>query len=162
GRWRVETDKGDVFSSRFCIMATGCLSAARMPDIAGLDTFDGQAFHTGRWPKEPVSFEGKHVAVIGTGSSGIQVVPQLARQAKHLYVMQRTPNFSLPAWNAALAPEQQVDWKKAYAAHRAKARATRSGILYEYATRGTWDVDEAERQAEYERRWARGGGNFTH
>jgi len=162
GRWRVETDKGDVFSSRFCIMATGCLSAARMPDIAGLDTFDGQAFHTGRWPKEPVSFEGKDVAVIGTGSSGIQVVPELARQAKHLYVMQRTPNFSIPAWNAPLPADRQADWKKDYAAHREKARNTRSGILYEYATRGTWDVDSAERQAEYERRWARGGANFTH
>ncbi len=162
GRWRVETDRGDVISSRFCIMATGCLSAARMPDIAGLDSFTGKAFHTGRWPKESVSFDGQDVAVIGTGSSGIQAIPKIAEQARRLYVMQRTPNFSIPAWNAPLPAERQEDWKKDYAAHRQTARNTRSGILYEYATRGTWDVDDAERRSEYERRWARGGANFTH
>ena len=160
--WRVETDRGNIFRAKWCIMATGCLSAARLPEIAGLETFNGQKFHTGRWPKENVSFAGKRVAVIGTGSSGIQAIPVIAEEAEHLYVFQRTPNFSIPAWNAPLPPHQQEEWKSNYAVHREKAVDTRSGILYQYATRGTFEVDSEERIAEYERRWARGGANFTH
>ena len=162
GRWRVETDRGEVIDARFCIMATGALSAAMRPDVAGLDSFQGEWFHTGAWPHEPVDFTGKRVAVIGTGSSGIQTVPVVARQAAHLTVFQRTPNFSIPAWNKPLEPEQQAAWKAKYADHRARARTTRSGILYEYSQRGAFDVTEQERQAEFERRWARGGANFTH
>jgi cyclohexanone monooxygenase len=90
------------------------------------------------------------------------VIPQIAKQAAHLTVMQRTPNFSIPAWNHALAAEDQAQFKKDYDAHRARARESRSGILYEYAQRGTFEVDEAERQVEYERRWRAGGANFTH
>ncbi|MGE0230808.1 MAG: flavin-containing monooxygenase [Flavobacteriaceae bacterium] len=160
--WLVVTDSGDEIRCRFCIMATGCLSAARVPDISGLSDFRGEWYHTGRWPKTPVSFKGKRVGVIGTGSSGIQAIPVIAAEAAHLYVFQRTPNFSIPAWNAPLPKEAQDAWKKDYPAHREKARNTRSGILYEYATRGTWEVDDAERQTEYERRWQRGGANFTH
>ncbi|MYZ46908.1 flavin-containing monooxygenase [Propylenella binzhouense] len=160
--WRVETDRGDVFEARFCIMATGCLSAARVPDIKGLDRFGGQWFHTGRWPKQPVSFRGKRVAVIGTGSSGIQAIPMIAAEADHLFVLQRTPNFSIPAWNAPLPVERQNEWKENYEEHRRAARNSRSGILYEYAQRGTFEVDEDERRREYERRWATGGANFTH
>ncbi len=161
-RWRVATDAGESVSARFCIMATGALSAARKPDMAGLDSFKGRWFHTGRWPKEEVDFTGQRVAVIGTGSSGIQTVPVVARQAAHLYVFQRTPNFSIPAWNEPLPPERQAAFKAEYAAHRARARDTRSGILYEYSQRGAFDVPHEERQAEFERRWARGGANFTH
>jgi cyclohexanone monooxygenase len=161
-RWRIETDRGDIFHAKWCIMATGCLSAARLPEILGMETFKGQTFHTGRWPKEQVSFAGKSVAVIGTGSSGIQAIPVIAAEAKHLYVLQRTPNFSIPAWNAPLPGQKQDEWKSNYAAHREKAVNTRSGILYDYATRGTFEVDPDERLAEYERRWARGGANFTH
>ena len=160
--WRVATDAGESVSARFCIMATGALSAARKPDMAGLDSFKGRWFHTGRWPKEEVDFTGQRVAVIGTGSSGIQTVPVVARQAAHLYVFQRTPNFSIPAWNEPLPPERQAAFKAEYAAHRARARDTRSGILYEYSQRGAFDVPHEERQAEFERRWARGGANFTH
>ena len=161
-RWTVETDRGDRVSARFLIMATGCLSAARVPAIDGLGDFAGCIFHTGRWPEEDVSFAGRRVAVIGTGSSGIQVIPQIAAQAEHLTVMQRTANFSIPAWNRALPPEAQAQFKKDYDAHRARARDTRSGILYEYAQKGTFEVEEAARQAEYERRWGTGGANFTH
>ncbi len=162
GRWRVSTDRGDVVAARFCIMATGCLSAARVPDFEGLDRFKGRWFHTGRWPKEPVSFAGRRVALIGTGSSGIQTSTAIAQQAAHLTVFQRTPNFSIPAWNAPLPEEKQADWKANYEAHRAKARATRSGVLYDYSQRGAFDVSEEERQREFEARWAKGGANFTH
>ncbi len=161
-RWRVETDRGDVASARFCIMATGALSAALRPDMKGLDSFAGRWFHTGRWPHQPVDFAGERVGVIGTGSSGVQTIAVVAEQAAQLTVFQRTPNFSIPAWNQPLAPEQQAAWKANYAEHRARARDTRSGILYEYGQRGAFEVSEAERQAEFERRWARGGANYTH
>jgi cyclohexanone monooxygenase len=160
--WRVETDKGDRVAARFCIMATGALSAAKKPEMPGLEDFQGRWYHTGSWPHEPVDFTGPRVAVIGTGSSGIQTIPVVAQQAAQLYVFQRTPNFSIPAWNEPLTPERQAEWKANYPEHRARARDTRSGILYEYSQRGTFDVGEAERQAEYERRWGRGGANYTH
>ncbi len=161
-RWQIDTDRGERSTARFCIMATGALSAARRPEIEGLDSFRGRWFHTGFWPHETVDFTGQRVAVIGTGSSGIQTIPVVAAQAAHLTVFQRTPNFSIPAWNAPLAAELQAAWKANYAAHRAQARTTRSGILYEYSTRSALEVSAAERQAEFERRWARGGANFTH
>ena len=161
-RWLVETDRGDRVSAKFVIMATGCLSAARMPDVKGLEYFKGKWYHTGDWPKEDVDFRGQRVGVIGTGSSGIQAIPVIAEQAAHLYVFQRTPNFSIPAWNEPLPAEKQQAWKKNYAEHRRKARETRSGILYEYSQRSALEVSEAERQREFEARWARGGANFTH
>ncbi len=161
-RWSVGTDRGDRVSARFLISAGGCLSAARVPDVPGLADFHGDWYHTGNWPHEPVDFNGKRVAVIGTGSSGIQIIPAIARQAKELVVFQRTPNFSIPAWNRPLPEDEQQTWKAHYPQHRSKARTTRSGILYQYSDKSTWDVDELERQLEYERRWARGGANFTH
>src|SRR5579864_1635910 len=110
-RWTIATDGGQRVSARFCVMATGCLSVARVPEYKGLDTFQGKWYHTGNWPHEGVDFTGQTVAVIGTGSSGIQSIPEIARQASHLYVFQRTPNFSLPAQNGPLTPEVLEDWK---------------------------------------------------
>ena len=161
-RWAVRTDCGDRVSARFVIMATGCLSAARVPDIKGLSSFGGRWFHTGDWPKEGVDFTGLRVGVVGTGSSGIQAIPVIAQQAAHLHVFQRTPNFSIPAWNETLAPERQAAWKQNYAEHRRRARETRSGILYQYGQRGAFEASEEERQREFEARWARGGANFVH
>lgn len=161
-RWAVLTEHGDTLSARFLITAAGCLSAARMPDLAGLDSFKGECYHTGNWPHVPVDFTGKRVGVIGTGSSGVQTIPVIAAQASELVVFQRTPNFSIPAWNRPLSDEDQQAWKADYATNRAKARRTRSGILYEYSTRATTDVPPAERELEYERRWQRGGANYTH
>jgi len=162
GLWHVATDQGDTVTARFCIMASGALSAARKPDIIGLDSFAGEQYHTGDWPHSTVDFAGKRVGVIGTGSSGIQAIPQIAAQATHVTVFQRTPNFSIPAWNGPLSPETQAEWKASYADNRVRARETRSGILYEYSQRGALDVSEDERQREFEARWARGGANFTH
>ena len=160
--WIVTTESGERVESRFLIAAAGCLSAARVPDIAGLGDFKGRWFHTGNWPHETVDFSGQRVGVLGTGSSGIQIIPNIARQARALTVFQRTANFSIPAWNRPLAPEEQDAWKASYALHRQNARNTRAGILYQYGTRSAADVDPAERQAEYERRWLGGGANFTH
>jgi cyclohexanone monooxygenase len=158
----VHTDRGDTVTARYVISAAGCLSAARIPDLPGLETFTGMHYHTGNWPHEPVDFSGQRVGVIGTGSSGIQAIPVIAKQARQLVVFQRTPNFSIPAWNKPLAQSDQQAWKANYAAHREKARGTRSGILYDYSQRSALQVEEQERQQEYERRWARGGANFTH
>jgi cyclohexanone monooxygenase len=160
--WKVRTDKGDEVVTRYFISAAGCLSAARVPDIPGLDSFEGTWYHSGNWPHEPVDFAGQRVGVIGTGSSGIQAIPAIASQAKAVVVFQRTPNFSIPAWNRPLKEEEQAEWKSKYAELREKARRTRSGILYEYSQRATTDVSEEERQQEYERRWKRGGANYTH
>jgi cyclohexanone monooxygenase len=162
GRWLVTTDGGDRIQARYCVMATGCLSAARMPEIEGRDSFKGRLLHTGRWPREPVDLQGRRVGVIGTGSSGIQLIAAIAPQVGHLSVFQRTPNFSIPAWNAPLQDAAQAEVKARYHDVRAKAKASRSGILYDYAQRGTFEVDEDERHREYQRRWDKGGANFTH
>jgi cyclohexanone monooxygenase len=160
--WTVETDTGDTFNARYCIMATGCLSNSRLPDIKGIEGFAGPIIHTGHWPHEGVDFTGKRVGVIGTGSSGIQVIPCIAEQAAHLTVFQRTPNFSIPARNFQFPDEYLADWKADYPALRKKARNTRVGVLHEFGNT-TWDeATPAFRQAEMERRWAKGGNNFMY
>ncbi len=159
-RWTVETDRGDRVAARFCIMATGCLSSARVPDLPGLADFAGDCFHTGAWPRTPVDFAGRQVALIGTGSSGIQATPVIAEQAAQLYVFQRTPNFVVPARNRALDPETKQYWKGDYAAHRRRAREV--GTFYEFSDRRAMDVSKEERRREYARRWQEGGVNFVH
>jgi cyclohexanone monooxygenase len=159
-RWTITTDKGDVVTARHCIMATGCLSAARLPDIKGIADFKGETYHTGYWPHEKVDFTGKRVAVIGTGSSAIQAIPVIAEQAAQVTVFQRTPNFSIPSRNAPMDAEYEASWKSDYAAKRQQARMMRTGILYAINPLSALEVDEATRQAEYERRWENGGTAF--
>ena len=161
--WNVQTDRGEKLTARFCVMATGCLSAARMPRFPGLDTFAGKTYHTGHWPHEGVDFSGQRVGVIGTGSSGIQVIPMLAEQARELVVFQRTPNFTVPARNAPMDEAYERSWKDHYPQLRKTAREdTTSGTLYEKSTRKAHEVEAQDRQSEYERRWKVGGVNFMH
>ena len=141
-------------------MATGCLSAARLPDIKGIGDFKGETYHTGYWPHEKVDFTGKRVAVIGTGSSAIQAIPVIAEEAAQVTVFQRTPNFSIPSRNAPMDAEYEQSWKSDYAAKRQQARMMRTGILYAINPLSALEVDEATRQAEYERRWENGGTAF--
>ena len=163
GLWNITTDSGEKLSARFCVMATGCLSATRTPDIDGLGDFQGNTYHTGSWPHEEVDFTGQRVGVIGTGSSGIQCIPMIAQQAAQLFVFQRTPNFSIPARNAPMDDSYERQWKDNYPALRQQARVdTTSGTLYEKSTRKGHAVEPDERQQEYERRWQRGGVNFMH
>jgi cyclohexanone monooxygenase len=159
-RWTVTTEGGEVVSARFCIMATGCLSAARLPDIPGIASFGGETYHTGYWPHHKVDFSGKRVAVIGTGSSAIQAIPVIAAEAAQVTVFQRTPNFSIPSRNAPMDAEYESWWKSDYAAKRRQARMMRTGILYDINPQSAIEVDEATRTAEYERRWANGGTAF--
>ena len=157
GRWRVTTDRGDDVSARFCVMATGCLSAVTTPDIEGLRNFRGNWYHTGQWPHEGVDFSGQRVGVVGTGSSGIQSIPVIARQASHLVVFQRTPNFSLPARNEPLAPDTQAEVKAGYGILRDAARSSFSAIAVSAPTELALEVEPAERRRRYEAAWARGG-----
>jgi cation diffusion facilitator CzcD-associated flavoprotein CzcO len=116
--WTVTTDCGDVLKARFCLMATGPLSAAMTPTFPGLENFAGETYHTAHWPHDPVDFTGKRVAVIGTGSSGIQSIPIIAEEAAQLYVFQRTPNYSVPAGNRPLSAEDLDEIKATYAERR--------------------------------------------
>jgi len=159
-RWELCTDTGERCTAQFCVMATGALSIPRLPDIPGIERFAGRVLHTGAWPREGVDFSGQRVGVIGTGSSGIQAIPVIARLAQQLVVFQRTANFSIPAWNAPLPPEAQHAWKADYRTHRARAREL--GTLYEFSATPAGQVDDAARQREYERRWNQGGVNFVH
>jgi len=160
-RWTVQTDRGDRVSARFCIMATGCLSDAQVPDIKGRETFAGPWYHTGQWPHGGVDFTGQRVGVIGTGSSAIQSIPIIARQAGHLVVFQRTPNYSMPAHNAALDREYEQRVKAGYAEFRRQARESRIGFVVERSGDSALAAAPDEREREYEKRWRRGGLGFS-
>ena len=159
--WVVDTEAGDRLKARFCIMATGCISTANTPAFPGGDAFQGARYHTGRWPHEPVSFRGRRVGVIGTGSSAVQAIPLIAAEAAHLTVFQRTPNYTVPARNAPLDPEAQRRIKAEYDALRRRARQTRSGIDIVFGTKKALEVPPEERLSEYEARWTMGGFGFT-
>jgi cyclohexanone monooxygenase len=157
-RWTVTTDKGDVVSARYCIMATGCLSVPKDIDIAGANRFKGPTYRTSRWPHQGVDFTGKTVAVIGTGSSAIQSIPQIAKQAKQLTVFQRTPNFSLPAHNTPTDPAVAADWKAHRAERRAAARAQGFGQLFiDESEKNAEDLTPDQRRKVMEARWDKGG-----
>jgi cyclohexanone monooxygenase len=160
-QWSVTTSDGKTVVAKYVVLATGCLSNARMPDIKGLSSFKGKIYHTGQWPHEPVDFKGLRVGVIGTGSSGIQSVPVIAEQASQLTVFQRTANFSIPARNAALTPEERDSFRSNYPEFRRVAREeTKNGIVQELPDRGALDDGDNERRAKYETRWSRGGLTF--
>ncbi|WP_281172558.1 flavin-containing monooxygenase [Pseudonocardia spinosispora] len=156
-RWTVTTDLGDEVGARWCLMATGCLTVAQVPDIPGLDTFEGRWFHTGDWPRDGVDFSGNRVGVIGTGSSGTQLIPIVAEQAAHLDVFQRTANFCMPARNHPMPPEVEVHWKAEYPERRAKARISGFGHSQPQNDNRYRDLTPAQRSAELEARWRSGG-----
>jgi cyclohexanone monooxygenase len=160
--WEIRTSDGDTTTARFLVMATGCLSAANTPDIPGLESFAGPVYHTGRWPHEGVDFIGKRVAVIGTGSSGIQSIPVIAREADQLTVFQRTANFSIPANNYELDEEYKATVKAEYPKLRAENRATPVGFgARSRPPKGNiLETSETEWRTELEARWDLGGLGF--
>jgi cation diffusion facilitator CzcD-associated flavoprotein CzcO len=160
-RWTVTTDAGEVVTARFCIMATGPLSAALTPDFPGLSSFAGEVYHTAHWPHQPVDFTGKRVAVIGTGSSGIQSVPIIAEQADALYVFQRTPNYSVPAGNRPLTDEDVADYKANYDERRRLAWRSGGGSPHLAHPKKTMQASPEERRAAFEKRWELGGVLFS-
>ena len=155
-RWDIATDRGDRVSAQFCIMATGCLSQAKQPEVDGIDTFGGDIFHTGRWPHEGVDFTGRRVGAIGTGSSGIQSIPIIAGQAEHLTVFQRTPNFTMPAKNAPLDPDAVAARKARAREIREAMRSSRAGVIVPMPEHSALAVDDGARQAHYEKAWNTG------
>jgi len=161
GQWSVTTSDRKNVTAKYVVLATGCLSNARMPDIKGLSDFKGKVYHTGHWPHEPVNFTGLRVGVIGTGSSAIQSVPIIAEQASRLTVFQRTPNFSIPARNAPLTTQEREAFRARYPEIRRFAREeARNGIYTEMPDRGALDDGDNERRSKYQARWERGGLTF--
>ncbi len=159
-RWLLETNTGERIRARYFITAVGCLSAANMPEFEGRDDFPGPVYHTGQWPHDGVDFTGLKVAVIGTGSSGVQSIPIIAGQAKSLHVFQRTANFVVPARNRPLDPAERDAIKADYKALREKGRSRPTGFYFEYNPFSALSVDEAERERQFERFWENGGLTF--
>jgi cyclohexanone monooxygenase len=158
--WRIETDRGDQVSAKFCIMAVGCLSAANRPPFKDIEAFRGPIHHTGEWPHQGVDFTGLRVGVIGTGSSAIQSIPIIAQQASSLTVFQRTATYSVPAWNQKLTPEYRKTIKADYPALRAKARARPTGFYFPFNMKPALEATAEERERQYEEAWERGGLPF--
>ncbi|MFG2004913.1 flavin-containing monooxygenase [Spirillospora sp. NPDC048911] len=156
GCWTVRTERGEEAVGRFCIMATGCLSIPKEPDIPGLGEFAGEVHRTMDWPAH-MDLSGQRVGVVGTGSSGVQVIPILAEQARHLTVFQRTPAFCVPANNGPLDPGTEREVKAAYAERRRHNRRSQVGFVRDDNPRAAFEVGERQRRDEYARRWEMGG-----
>ena len=158
--WKITTNTGEEINAQYFIMATGCISTTQIPNIEGLSDYVGNTFHTGDWPHEEVDFSGQSIAVIGTGSSGIQSIPVLAKQAKKLTVFQRTPNYSIPSQNEPMTKKYERSWKDVYSERRKEMRYSAHGSLKDLNDVPALSVDEDQRQELYTIRWAIGGTGF--
>jgi cation diffusion facilitator CzcD-associated flavoprotein CzcO len=161
-RWRLGADDGRTWTARFVIMATGPLSAPNTPAFEGLATFAGEVLHSARWPHEPVDFTGRRVAVVGTGTSAVQIVPTIAPQTKSLTVFQRTAAYVVPSHNGPLDPAHEARIKADYAGHRARNRQMRIGFNSEIppSSRSALEASADEREVAFEERWRIGGFAF--
>jgi cation diffusion facilitator CzcD-associated flavoprotein CzcO len=158
--WTVNTARGQVMTASYLITAVGCLSAANVPKLQGLENFKGDWYHTGLWPHEGVDFSGKRVGQIGTGSTGIQAAPAIAEQAKHLTVFQRTANYSIPARNGPVTAEDIKHTRANYDDIWRQARSGTNGHPFSMSTRSALSVSDEEREAIYGKAWQRGGLRF--
>ena len=160
-RWIIRTSGGATVSARYLVSAAGCLSEVNKPSIAGADTFAGEQHHTARWPVGGVEVTDKRVGVIGTGSSGVQVIPQVAKQAEHVFVFQRTAQYAIPAWNRPLDDETRSELKGSFHQRQAFKRTTRMGMSnLPPEVSSALEVDEATRTDILEASWQRGGLAF--
>lgn len=157
GLWLIETDRAGTYAARFCVMATGSLSTPKLPELEGIQDFAGECYHTAAWPHRPVDFSGKRVGLIGTGATGVQAAPVIARQARHLTVFQRTANFSVPAWNRDLSDEEAKAWKANYAFWRHKERSTHTGFHNEGGHPRASKLTAQEQLETLEAGWRQGG-----
>ena len=158
--WELVTEAGERYRVRYLVTAVGCLSAANVPQIPGLESFAGRRYHTGQWPPQGVDFRGKRVGQIGTGSTGIQAAPVIAETAAHLTVFQRTAQYSVPARNAPLRKEFLQYVREHHDEIREVVRSTPNGHPFRIARRKAFEVSEAERQAIYQAAWEKGGLQF--
>ena len=154
--WQVENDGGDVLSCQFFIMASGCLSVPKAKCVPNHDGFAGKTYHTADWPRDGVDFSGQRVAVIGTGSSAIQTMPLVAAQSAQMTVFQRTPAFSLPAFNRPLGDDEVAARKAGYAEHREKSRYSLFGVPNMPMDKSALEVSPEEREQTYEKAWEAG------
>ena len=161
-QWQLQLDPAQQLSCRFLLMATGCLSSPNMPDIEGLQTFKGPIYHTARWPQSPVDFSDQRVGVIGNGSSGLQIIPELAKQVKQLVVFQRTAQYAVPSRNRPLDPQEVTEIKADYQGFRARNRQQSSAQMSNVETcqQSALSVSPAERQQLYQASWQQGGFVF--
>ena len=155
--WQVTAHDGYTARARYLVAATGVLSAPFYPAVPGREKFRGEAYHTGLWPKREVDFRGKRVAVIGTGSSGVQVIPEIAPEVASLTVYQRTPNWATPLNNRPITPEEQAELKAGFKSIKETVDKSASGFLHQPSDKMTFDDSAEERQAFYERTWQLGG-----
>ena len=156
-RWEIELAGSERAQAQFLVCATGALSAANRPNIPGLDRFEGECYHTGLWPQQGVRFAGKRVGVIGTGSSGVQAIPVIAREAAHLSVFQRTPQYAIPARNRPLDAAFKQQTREQWPQLRATMLETLAGTPFPSPTRSALDDTPEQRTAAYEQHWQRGG-----
>jgi len=156
-KWTVVSRDGSEVRTRFLITATGVLSVPYFPDVPGRDDFRGESYHTGRWPAAPVDFADKRVAVIGTGSSGVQVIPAIAGEVASLTVYQRTANWCTPLNNAPITPEEQAELRAGFEAMCQTLNTSPSGFLHPAHDRGTFDDSADERLAFFEKMWSSPG-----
>ena len=159
GTWAVRTDAGNEVTARYCVMATGMLSAFNRPQVPGAESFQGEQYDTGRWPAQAVPLAGRRVAVIGTGSSGIQLITDIAPYVSALTVFQRTPSFSLPGANRTLSAHDIAEMKRTYPQRRLEVMETPTGNRVDPNPRKALEDDDAARQREFESRW--GSGAFS-
>tara|TARA_R110002126_G_scaffold2848_8_gene15761 strand:+ start:2863 stop:4497 length:1635 start_codon:yes stop_codon:yes gene_type:complete len=158
--WRVTTNKGDVLEAPFCIMSTGPLSVPKDPDIDGIDRFKGRILRAQKWPHEKIDFAGKRVGLIGTGSSGIQIVQEVGRQAGELFVYQRTPSWTLPMRNHDLDDAYVKEMKRHYPAMRAAMKMNPTGGTRPVSTRPFFSLPPSQRRDVMEHAWQDGGHTF--
>ncbi len=163
--WDVMLEDGRHYVTRFLVTAIGVLSAPTMPRIAGVNTFKGQSCHTHYWPKQPVSFEGKRVAVIGTGATGVQTITEVAKTAGHLTVFQRTPQWCAPLHNAKIGKEEMRRIRANYPEIFARCQETYGCFIHATDPRATHEVTPEEREAFWEKLYSEPGfgiwmGNF--
>src|SRR3984957_11858125 len=156
--WRVSTSDGATVTARFLVSAAGCLSELQVPDLPGLAEFDGSWYHTSRWPKDGVDFTGKRVGLIGTGSTGIQVAPEIAAVAEQLHVFQRTANFAVPNRNRPWEEAEERAFKSGYREYRAQARESFLGVPVTGTGRPVLSEPPEDVQAVFTERWRAGGG----
>ncbi|HWI27482.1 MAG TPA: NAD(P)/FAD-dependent oxidoreductase [Stellaceae bacterium] len=158
--WRVHTDKGDDVTARYLIAAVGTLSEVNLPRFKGLEKFKGDLYHTSRFPKEGVDFTGKRVAVVGTGATAVQAIPEIAQQAKQLVVFQRTANYCVPARNGKVDPERVKARKADYDNIVKRIRESFFGQEHYFIPKSALEVTAEEREREFDRMWDAGGFAF--
>ena len=159
-RWTVHFDHGQDVSARYLIAAVGSLSTTNMPQIKGLEKFQGKWYHTSRFPHDGVDFTNKRVGVVGTGATAVQAIPEIAQQAKHLTVFQRTANYCVPARNGKVDPAVVKARKADYDGVVKRIRESFFGQEHYFIPKSVLEATPEEREREFDRMWDAGGFAF--